>query len=415
MKKLILTLVTLGAAAAIVWLGWFGWENFRGVGPAIKPAAGDIAETINSTPPEAQNSTDFPLDLPDGFAISVFAQDYLERPRDLELDPTGALIVSDVGRNAVFALVDENGNGIVDETVTVAQNLNHPHGLAFRCEGDGCSLYIAEENQVGRWDYDRISHVASNKKTIIELPSGGAHTTRSLIFRPDGRLLVSVGSTCNACLEEDSQRATVLSANPDGSDLQNLANGLRNAVFMTVHPSTETVWVTEMGRDYLGDDLPPDEINVLRDELSNYGWPNCYGNNVSDRTFDDPRQFLVDPCSIAVPSRLDLPAHSAPLGLDFIEGDGWPEDLQGDLLVSYHGSWNRSQPTGYKIVKFENPFYRCPDNARCVNPSLSEDFISGWLTGSSALGRPVDVLVQPDGTLYISDDKAGLVYRVSRQ
>lgn len=397
MKRIILAVSACILLAGLSWAGWFWWKNLRGVGPAVRPASGDIANTIDATVPEAQNNTDFPLELPDGFALSVFAKD-LKNARDLERDPKGTLLVSDPGFDAVFALPDANADGKADERIVVAENLNHPHGLAFRC-AENCLLYIAEENQVGMWEYDQTTFRASNKKKILDLPSGGGHATRSLLFHPDGRLLVSVGSYCNVCVEKDSRRASVLSVNPDGTDQKIFASGLRNAVFLTLHPDGKTIVATEMGRDLIGDDIPPDELNVL-EEGNFYGWPYYYGNNIRDETVSLNPSFRI---RTPTPSTIDFPAHSAPLGLDFINGDGWPEDLQDDFLVAFHGSWNRSVPTGYKIVKFDNP----------LTQPVSSDFLSGWLQNGNALGRPVDILIDPDGEFFVSDDKAGVVYRVT--
>lgn len=382
MKKIILLLV-------IAALGFFVYNNFRGVRPAVMPVVGNIADSFESPAP-AVNQTDFPLALPDGFTISIFARG-LGSPRVLVWDPKGTLLVSIPSQGKVVALSDTQ--------VTVASGLNRPHGLAFF----GNTLYIAETNQVAMYEYDSQTKRATNKRKLVDLPNGGNHVTRSLLFdHENDSLYISIGSSCNACIEEDKRRAAILSVNSDGSNLHTVGTGLRNAVFLTQHPKTEEIWVTEMGRDLIGDDIPPDEINILkfsRDTLF-YGWPYCYGKNVEDSTFR-PRQS----CDNAIPSHIDLQAHSAPLGLAFIP-DSWSEEYHDDLLIAYHGSWNRTEPTGYKIVrakldaqgKFEG----------------TEDFITGWLAEGGALGRPVDLLFGPDGSLYISDDKSGVIYRVSQ-
>jgi len=216
-----------------------------------------------------------------------------------------------------------------------------------------------------------------------------------------------VGSTCNVCNEKDWRRAKILVSNTDGSDLKVFASGLRNSVFMALHPVTQQVWATEMGRDLLGDDIPPDEINIV-EEGKFYGWPTCYGKNIHDTNFDK-NTYIRNPCDEKfgeIPSYIDLQAHSSPLGLAFIPANSmWPEEYWNDLLVAYHGSWNRTEPTGYKIMRF-----LLDEKGNYVG---REDFISGWLTKDNrALGRPVDILIQPNGTMYISDDKAGVIYRV---
>jgi glucose/arabinose dehydrogenase len=217
------------------------------------------------------------------------------------------------------------------------------------------------------------------------------------------KLLISVGSSSNVSHEEDWRRAKILTADTDGGNLRTFASGLRNAVFMAIHPVTGQVWATEMGRDFLGDDLPPDEINIV-EEGRDYGWPVCYGKNIHDTDFDDTPG--PNPCIEKAASYIDIPAHSAPLGLAFIPEKGWPKEYWHDLLVAYHGSWNRSEPTGYKIVRYKLD--------RKGNLLGEEDFISGWLTENNrALGRPVDILVCPGGIMYVSDDKAGVIYRVA--
>jgi glucose/arabinose dehydrogenase len=204
-------------------------------------------------------------------------------------------------------------------------------------------------------------------------------------------------------VEEDPRHGTIQVVEADGGKLQPLATGLRNAVFMTWHPVTGQVWVTEMGRDYLGDNLPPDEINIVQ-EGKDYGWPWCYGKQVHDAEFD-PEGKKKAFCQETVPSYINLQAHSSPLGLAFVPAaESWPQEYHHDLLVAYHGSWNRTIPTGYKIMRFKL------DSEG--NLSGREDLITGWLTDDGALGRPVDILLRPDGVMYISDDKAGVVYRV---
>jgi glucose/arabinose dehydrogenase len=260
------------------------------------------------------------------------------------------------------------------------------------------------------YDYDAKSKRASFVKTIAKLPGGGNHFSRTIIFLPppDGRLLISVGSSCNVCREADWRRAKILAVPAEGGELKEYATGLRNAVFMAGHPATGKIWVTEMGRDLLGDDLPPDEINIVEEGM-NYGWPVCYGKNVHDTAFDK-NTYVRNPCMepFEVPSHIDIPAHSAPLGLAFFPEAGWPEDYRDDLIVAYHGSWNRSVPTGYKIVRMKLD----KDGTHLG----TEDFITDWLLpDGTAVGRPVDIRFEPDGIMFVTDDKAGVVYRIVRR
>ncbi|OGF69152.1 hypothetical protein A3H65_01005 [Candidatus Giovannonibacteria bacterium RIFCSPLOWO2_02_FULL_45_14] len=356
-----------------------------------------------------QNSTDFPLKLPDSFSISIFAKD-LGAPRVMAYDPAGNILVSIPSKGEVVALLpDKNGDGMSDETRTVISALKKPHGIAFKCPETGlCKIYIAETDKVVMYDYDDKNLKLKNAKNIVDLPSTGGHTTRTLMFLPypnDNKLLISVGSSCNVCDEKDWRRAKILVVNADGSNLQTYARGLRNSVFMAIHPVDGKIWATEMGRDLLGDNLPPDEINIIEEE-NNYGWPICYGKNIHDTNFDN-NIYIRNPCEepFETESYIDIPAHSAPLGMAFFPEEGWPENYWFNLLVAYHGSWNRTEPTGYKIVR-----YILDANGKYIG---EEDFITGWLDGNKALGRPVDIIIHPGGTIFISDDKAGVIYRVT--
>ena len=360
MKKILFTLV-------ILVVGVLFYNNRRGEKPTVIPAV---------------NETQFPLALPNGFSISIVAKD-LGDPRVLAWDPKGTLLVSIPSQGKVVA--------IGATQITVVSGLNRPHGIAFL----GQTLYIAETNQVAMYDYDLQTKRASNKKKIIDLPAGGNHITRTIGFGPDKNLYISVGSSCNVCIE-DERRAKILVYTDRG--ITDYATGLRNPVFFTWHPTTQELWATEMGRDLIGDNIPPDEVNIIK-EGSFYGWPYCYGKNVQDKTFS-PTQS----CDKATPSYIDLQAHSAPLGLAFIPSS-WPAQYRDDLLVAFHGSWNRSEPTGYKVVRMKLDVQG--------NYEATEDFITGWLAEGSALGRPVDLLFGPDGALYISDDKAGVIYRIT--
>jgi len=406
MKKTFFTILALCGAGALIWLAAGSWKVLRGIRPALKSPAQDIARLIE----RAQAGTDgvgMPLALPPGFSISVFAKG-LGSPRVMALDPEGNLLVSIPSRGRVVALPDRDRDGIADRILTVADGLKRPHGLAFRCAPE-CRLYIAEEDRVNVYSYDQKDLKAVKIKKIVDLPPGGNHVTRTLLFLPrprDDQLLISAGSSCNVCTEKDWRRAKVLVVPVEGGSLTTFASGLRNAVFMAIHPKTNKVWVTEMGRDWLGNDLPPDELNIV-EQGKNYGWPFCFGKNVHDADFD-PREAQACKEPETIFSSIDIPAHSAPLGLAFFPGKGWPKEFRNDLLVAYHGSWNRSAPTGYKIVR-----YRLDKGGKYLSVG---DFITGWLTKEgTALGRPVDIMIRPDGTIFVSDDKAGVIYRIVRK
>lgn len=340
-----------------------------------------------------ENATELPLSVPEGFRLDVFAEN-LPGVRAIIRDSFGNYWVSQPEAGTVSVLEVREGGAV--EANPVFTGLNGPHGLVL----DGTMLYIAEEDRIARialYSDDQLTEIA-------RLPPGGRHRTRSIVFGLDGRLYVSIGSTCDVCIEKDERHGTVLSMEKDGSDSRIVARGLRNAVFMERHPATGEIWATDMGRDHLGDDLPPEEVNIL-EEGAHYGWPWCYGDGVRDATFESGRSF---DCTQTAYPRFSFQAHSAPLGLAFLIGDGWPRDLRDDLLVARHGSWNRSVPVGYDIVRF-------PLDANGNPTGEMQSFLEGFRTaGGEVLGRPVDLLAEPDGTLLITDDKRGAIYRLKK-
>jgi len=368
-KKIILSAAII---IPLVWLVNFYWQNLRGLKPAILPAPA----IPTSTQSPGINSTGLPLSLPKGFSISIFASD-LGNPRDLEFDPTGNLLVSIPSRGQVVLLPDKK---------IIVSGLNRPHGLAYT----NGHLYIAEEDKV-----------TIDGKKILDLPEGGNHVTRSLLVK-DNQLYISIGSSCNVCHEPDPHRAAIYVSNLDGSSFRSFATGLRNSVFMTLD-SQKNIWATDMGRDLIGNDTPPDEINIIGE--GNYGWPICYGQNIHDTNFDK-NTYIRNPCQepLEKPSFIDLPAHSAPLGLAFIP-DSWPQNYRGKLLVAYHGSWNRNPPTGYKIVIIDPKTKQITDFITGFEPKADQPL-------AGALGRPVDLIFDSSGNLYVSDDKKGVVYQV---
>ena len=282
------------------------------------------------------------LKLPDGFHISVFA-DNIDSARMLTFSPGGVLLVSESGEGKVVALPDPKHTGKAARVVDVLSGLNEPHGIAFY-EG---KLYVAENDKVRRYDWDEANLRATNPTKLADLPTGGGHSTRSIVFH-GGKMYISAGSSCNVCVEKDPRRAAVMEFNPDGSGQKIFAKGLRNAVGVAENPKTDTVWVTVNGRDWLGDDLPPETIYDLGKDGGDGGWPYCYGDRVPDSNFtkagDNRCQNVLEPrfrCR-----RTPLRSGSA-----FYEGSMFPPEYRNNIFVAFHGSWNRSVPTGYKVVR----------------------------------------------------------------
>ncbi len=336
-----------------------------------------------------------PIALPPGFAITVFAKG-LNSPRMMALGPDGQLYVAERGAGRIVRLPDRDQNGVSDNLEVVAQDLNSPSSLAFYRDG---SLYVGETTRILRLSDPDAQGVFQHTETVIDdLPSGG-HTTRTVLFSPDwSTLFVSIGSSCNVCIEEDSRRAAIMAYNPDGSNGRLFARGLRNAVGIAFRPGTMELWASNNGRDLLGDNLPPETINLVN-EGDDFGWPRCHSGRIVDPDFGKSGA-----CDGVTKPVVEMQAHSAPLGLTFYTGQRFPEQYRGDLFVAFHGSWNRSIPTGYKIVRIPM------ENG---TPGAVQDFAVGWLPeNSKQWGRPVDVVTGSDGSLFVSDDGGGMIYRI---
>lgn len=390
---------------------YFGIELYKM--PPV-PVSEKSSESSSPVPPSASLHFISPkigdkragnLELPVGFQLGIFAEK-LGNPRDLAWSPGSTLLVSIPKDGKVLALPDKNNDGVADEMISVISGLNKPHGLAFKDN----LLFIAELTRVIRFTWDENALTAANAKTLITLPYQGGHDTRSLVFNKKGDLFVSLGSSCNVCNETHEWLVAVIISDMYGNNPRVYAKGLRNSVFLTINPDTDELWAGDMGRDNLGDNLPPEEINIIRDGR-NYGWPICYSDKIHDSDFDK-NMYIRDPCADTEAPIYKYQAHSAPLGITFIQSQQFPQDWQGNLLVAYHGSWNSSVPVGYKVVRL-----KVEGNA--INGD--EDFLTGFLPADAtrspeeALGRPVDLTFDKEGSLYVSDDKAGVVYKVVKK
>jgi glucose/arabinose dehydrogenase len=335
------------------------------------------------------------ISLPPGFQLEVFA-DNVPDARSLCLGPGGIVFVGSRIGGKVHALVDGNKDGKIDEVVVVMDGLEFPNGVAFK---DG-ALYVAAFNRILRFP-----DIAENFRTkprpeliTADFPTERYHEWKFIAFGPDGKLYVPVGAPCNVC-ERPEPFACIVRMNADGSEREIFARGVRNTVGFDWHPITKELWFTDNGRDLWADHLPPDELNRAPEAGLHFGFPYCHGNGLQD-----PELKPTKDCSEFTGPALELGAHVAALGMRFYTGEQFPVKYRGGIFIAEHGSWNRKDPLGYRImfVNVEN------DKATSYEP-----FAQGWLRGSEVLGRPVDVLVMPDGALLVSDDKAGKVYRIS--
>jgi glucose/arabinose dehydrogenase len=329
------------------------------------------------------------LRVPPGFHVSVFARD-VSGVRYLTLGPGGVVYASRPGAGVIVKLPDANRDGVADSAVTVATGLNRPFGIAFR----GDTMFVAENTGVVHFNPGAANKIVD----VPNVPGGTGHWTRTIVFGADGKMYVSVGSSCNLCIETDSMRAAVMQFNRDGTGGRVYARGLRNSVGLAFNPTTGELWATNNDRDYLGDDVPPERINIVKDGKY-YGWPQCYLPGQRN-----PEYAGAD-CSTVEPPAITFQAHSAPLGIAFYTGTAFAPDYRGDAFVAYHGSWNRTVPTGAKVVRVQ------VQNGR---PVAIDDFITGWqMPDGTRWGRPVGLVMTPDGALLVSDDMGGKIWRIT--
>ena len=351
-----------------------------------------------------------PLDqikLPPGFVIELYATG-LPDARQMALGDKGTLFVGSRRARRVYAVVDRDGDKKGDQVYTIATGLASPSGIAFR---DG-ALYVAEVSRVTRYDGIESKLDSPPQPVVVndKLPTEAHHGWKYLGFGPDGMLYVPIGAPCNLCERPDDERfATITRMKADGTGQEIFARGIRNTVGFDWHPQTGELWLTENGRDNMADDIPPDELLRAPKPGLHFGFPYCHGGDTPD-----PELGAKRPCSEFEPPAIKLGAHVAAIGMTFYAGRMFPQEYHNQIFIAEHGSWNRAQPQGYRImlVKLEG------NKAVSYTP-----FAEGWLRGvratqgsrtiGDAWGRPTDVLVMPDGSLLIADDEASVIYRVS--
>ncbi len=340
-----------------------------------------------------------PLDkikLPPGFEISVFA-DNVPNARAMALGAKGTVFVGSMREGKVYAVRSLNGKAI--ETSVVASGLNMPAGVTFH----NGALYVSAVNRILRFDKieDNLAHPPAPQVVTDRLPADTHHGAKFIAFGPDGMLYVPVGAPCNVCDPDPDRYANIMRMQANGSGLEVFARGVRNSVGFDWHPETRELWFTDNGRDMLGDDKPGCELNHAPRKDLHFGFPFCHAGDTGDPEFGH-----LKACSEFTPPAVKLGAHVAPLGMRFYNGAMFPAAYKNNIFIAEHGSWNRRSKVGYRVMRVVTVQGK---------PPQQEVFAEGWLQGQSAWGRPADVLVMPDGALLVSDDQAGVIYRIRSQ
>lgn len=337
------------------------------------------------------------IKLPAGFSISIYA-DNIEGARQMALSPSGTVFVGSRNGN-IYALPNKSKNfHKADKVLTIASGLNAPNGVAFH----NGSLYVAEIDKIIRFDdIDKHLNNPSKPITIVNnLPNKTYHGNRYIKFGPNNWLYIGIGAPCNVCIKTDKRFATIMRMHPNGQDQEIYAKGIRDTLGFD-WDQQQKLWFTDNGRDWLGDNLPPDELNYAPEPGMNFGFPFYYGNNIPDPTYGKyPQARTISPVAPAY----GLPAHVATLGMTFYKGKMFPKKYRNQIFIAEHGSWNRSKKIGYRVSMVT------------LNGNMVIDykpFASGWLQGQNVSGRPNDVLMLPDGSLLVSDDYNGIIYRIS--
>jgi glucose/arabinose dehydrogenase len=393
MKKLLFGLLTGLVLLASVFLAGLG------LGVIDTSSYAMVANVLFglSGPPIEAEQVQARYRVPEGFALTLYAGD-LPQARFLRFTPSGHLLVSRRHSGDIVRLSpDGDGDGQPDAQDILLDGLRQPQGIDVH----GDWLYIAESHRVGRAPLDPVTgELTGPYEPVVEgLTDNGNHPTKTLRFGPDGKLYLTQGSSCNVCTEEDPRRGSLMRFEADGTGGEIVASGLRNSVGFDWAPWSDSLYATDNGRDMLGDDFPPCELNHI-EAGGFYGWPFFNGDNVPDPDMGtDPQAAERDP----IAPEFSFRAHNAPLGITFPDTQGWPADFERSALVALHGSWNRSSPDGYKVVSLH-----------WTDSGIEQrDFLTGFLWQGEIGGRPVDIAQGPDGAVYVSDDYAGAVYRIA--
>lgn len=331
--------------------------------------------------------------LPPGFSIDLYAGG-IKNARSLAQSDAGVIFVGNRSEDKVYALVDNDSDYKADEKIVIAEGLNMPNGVAFK---DG-ALYVTELSRVLRFDNidERLKNPPEPVVVYDGFPGDTHHGWKFTAFGPDGKLYVPVGAPCNVC-ERGDPYASITRINPDGTGFEIIARGVRNTVGFDWHPETGVLWFTDNGRDWMGDDKPPDELNRAPEPGMHFGFPYCHGEGIKDPKYGDRD------CGRFQAPEIELGPHVAALGMRFYTGDMFPQKYRNNIFIAEHGSWNRSVPIGYRITLVTL------EGSQAVK---YEVFAEGWRHEGNTWGRPVDLLVLSDGSLLVSDDKAGAVYRI---
>jgi glucose/arabinose dehydrogenase len=336
------------------------------------------------------------IKLPPGFAITVYA-DHVPNARGMTLGRNGTLFVGSRDKGEVYAVVDKDGDQRADTVLTIASDLRMPVGVAYR----NGSLYVSAVDRILRFDQieERLTKPPPPVVVTDSFPNERSHGWKFIAFGPDEKLYVPVGAPCNICEPDPDRYALIARVNPDGSGYEVVARGVRNSVGFDWDPQTKDLWFTDNGRDYLGDNQPPDELNHAPKPGLHFGYPYCHGGTIADPEYGNKHA-----CREFTPPAVALGPHVASLGMRFYTGTMFPPEYRNQIFIAEHGSWNRSEKIGYRITLVSR------DEQGHLRYSV---FAKGWLHGQTAWGRPVDVLVMPDGALLVSDDSAGVIYRIS--